>query len=86
MLKALNHHLEYLEANNLYGLAMSQELPLNGFKWVKNLSQFNESLIRNYDENSDIGYFLEVYIDYPEKLFNHHKYLLFLPERKKVNQ
>ena len=65
---------------------MSQELPLNGFKRVKNLSQFNESLIRNYYENSDIGYFLEVYIDYPEKLFNHHKYLPFLPERKKVNQ
>ena len=58
MLKTLNHHLEYLEANNLYGLAMSQELPLNGFKWVKNLSEFNKSFIRNYDENSYIGYFL----------------------------
>ena len=31
----------------------------------KHLSQFNESLIRNYDENSDIGYFLKVDIDYP---------------------
>ena len=70
---------------------MSQKLPANGFKWVKNLSecnsiQFTESFIRNYDENSDIGYFLEVDIDYPEKLFNLHKDLPFLPERKKVNK
>ena len=64
---------------------MSQKLPANGFKWVKNWSQFNESFIRNYDENSDIGYFLEVDIDYPEKLFNPHEDLPFLPEGKKVN-
>ena len=65
---------------------MSQKLPVNGFKWVNNLSQFNKSFIRNYNENSDIGYFLEVDIDYPEKLFNLHKDLPFLPERKKVNK
>ena len=78
--------IEYLDANNLYGWAMSQKLPVNGFKWVKNLSQFNESFIRNYDENSDIGYFLEVDIDYLKELFNLHKDLPFLPERKKVNK
>ena len=36
-------YLMYLDANNLYGLAMSQKLHVNGFKWVKNLSQFNET-------------------------------------------
>ena len=72
----------YLDANNLYGWAMSQKLPVNGFKWVKNLSKFNEIFIRNYDENSDKGYFLEVDVDYPKKIFNLHKDLPFLPERK----
>ena len=76
----------YLDANNLYGWAVSQKLPVNGFKWVKNLSQFNKSFIRNYDENSDIGYFLKVDIDYAEKVFSLHKDLPFLLERKKVNK
>ena len=76
----------YVDANNLYGWAVSQKLPVNGFKWVKNLSQFNKSFIRNYDENSDIGYFLKVDIDYPEKVFSLHKDLPFLLERKKVNK
>ena len=75
----------YLDANNLYGWAMSQKLPINGFKWVEKsrLSRFNEMFIKNYDENSDKGYFFEVDIDYPTKLFNVHKDLPFLSERKK---
>ena len=79
-------NLMYLDANNLYGWAMSQKLPVNGFKWVEKLSRFNERFIKNYNENSDIGYFLEVDIDYPKELFNLHKDLPFLPERKKVNK
>ena len=63
-------YLMYLDANNLYGWAMSQKLPVNGFKWVKKLSRFNEIFIKYYNENSDIGYFLEKDIDYSEKLFN----------------
>ena len=61
---------------------MSQKLPVNAFKWVKSLFQINESFIKNYDENSDIGYFLEIHINYREKLFNLHKDLPFLPKRK----
>ena len=37
-------YLKYLDANSLYGWSMSQKLPVNGFKWVKNLSKFNENL------------------------------------------
>ena len=57
----------YLDANNLYGWPMSQKLPVNGFKWAEKLSRFNDIFIRNCNENSDIGYFLEVDIDYPKE-------------------
>ena len=76
-------YLTYLDANNLYGWAMSQKLPVNGFKWENDLSRFNEDFIKNYNENSDVGYFLEVDVEYPKKLFDSHKDLPFLPERKK---
>ena len=81
-------YLAYLDANNLYGWAMSQKLPVNSFKWVEKsrLSRFNERLIKSCHENSDIGYFLEVDIDYPKELLNLHKDLPLLPERKKVNK
>ena len=65
---------------------MSQKLPINGFKWVEKLSRFKERFIRNYNENSDIGYFLEVDIDYLKELLDLHKNLPFLPGRKKVNK
>ena len=38
-------YLMYLDANNLYGWAMSHKFPVNGFKWVKNLSKFDENFI-----------------------------------------
>ena len=84
----ISSYLMYLDANNLYGWAMSQKLPVNGFKWVEKsrLSKFNKIFIKNNDENSDKGYFLEVDVDYPKKLFDLHKDLPFLPERRKVNK
>ena len=79
-------YLEYLDANNLYRWAMSQKLPVNGFKWVKKLSKFNEVFMKKYDEDSNKGYFLEIDVEYPKTLFNKHKDLPFLPERKKVEK
>ena len=75
-------YLMFLNANNLYGWAISKKLPVNGFKWENDLSRFNESFIKNYNENSDIGYFLEVYIKYPKQLWNFHKDLPFLPKEE----
>ena len=68
-------------------MAVSQKLPVNGFKWVNyGLSRFNEDFIKNYNENSDIGYFFEEDVDYPKELLGSHKHLPFLPERKKLEK
>ena len=52
-----------------------------GFKWKTNTSIFDEEFIRNYDEDSDKGYILEVTIDYPKDLHDLHSDVPFLPER-----
>ena len=63
---------------------MSQKLLVNDFIWYNDyLSDFNEEFVKNYNENSDERYFLEVDIEYPKTLWRSHKELPFLPERKK---
>ena len=52
--------LIYDDANNLYGFAMCKKLPVSDFKWVDDLSIFTKDFIKNYDEDNDIGYNLEV--------------------------
>ena len=61
-------YLTYLGANNLYGWAMSQKLPVNDCEWENGLSRFNEAFMKNYIENSDVGYFFEVDVEYPKKI------------------
>ena len=77
-------YLMYLDANNFYGWTMSQKLPVNGFEWIEELSQFIEDFIKDYDENSDEEYFLKIDVKYAKNLFNIHSDLPFLPERKKI--
>ena len=79
-------YITYLDANNLYGWTMSQKLPLNGLEWEETLSQFNEDLIKNYDQNSNKGCFLEVDVEYPKNFLNLHGDLLFLPKRNKIKK
>ena len=79
-------YILYLDANNLCGWGMSQRLPVNGFKWVKNVSKIDEDFIKNYDEDSDKGYILEVDIEYPKELHELHSDLPFLSERMKINK
>ena len=51
-------YIQYLDAKNLYGWAMCQKLPVNGFKLVENTSKIDEDFIKNYDEDSDKRYIL----------------------------
>ena len=81
-------YIQYLEANNLYGWAMSQKLPVNGFKWVEDTSKINEEFIKDYNENNKKGYILEVDVKYPKKLHDLHMHsdLPFLPKRIKIDK
>ena len=79
-------YIQYFDANNLYGWAMSQPLPVGGFKWEKNKSKFTTDFTLNYDVYSDVGYISEVTIKYSEKLHCKHKDLPFLPQKEKVNK
>ena len=79
-------YIQYLDANNLYGWAMSQKLPVSNFKWVKNTLRINEEFIKNYNENSKKRHILEVDVKYPIKLHDLHSDLPFLPKRMKVDK
>ena len=76
--------LQYLDDNNLYGWKMSQKLPVSGFRWKKNTSKFTKEFIRNYDEDSNKGYTLEVDVKYPKNLHGFQEDLPFLPDRMKT--
>ena len=60
--------LMYVDANNLYGWAMSKKLPVDEFKWVDDLSMFAEDFIESFDEEGGAGYLLVVNIEYPKAL------------------
>ena len=78
-------YIPYLDANNLYGWAMSKTLPVNGFKWTDN-NIINEEFIKNYNENDRKGHILDVDVKYPKKLHDLHSDLPFLPERMEINK
>ena len=63
-----------------------QKLPVNNFEWIKHTSQFLEDFIKNCNEKSDEGYFLEVDFQYLEKLHELHNDLSFLPERMRIEK
>ena len=81
-------YIQYLDANNLYGWAMSQKLPVNGFRWLDSdkINEINEEFIKNYNENDSKGYILEVDVKYPKRLHKLHSDLPFLSERMEINK
>ena len=82
-------YIQYLDANNLYGWAMSKKLPVNGFKWIDNSETaehvISEEFIKNYNENDNKSYILEVDVKYPKRLHELHSGLPFLSERMKID-
>ena len=58
--------ITYLDKNNLYGWTMSECLPYGEFEWLKNVDRFNVNYSIN--EKSEIGYFPEVDLEYPDEL------------------
>ena len=79
--KSESSYLQYLDANNLYGWAMSQPLPTGGFKWV----DVNPNEISELATRTDRGYILEVDVSYPKELHNSHNDLPFMCERMEIN-
>ena len=83
--KKKSSYIQYLDANNLYGKAITEKLPVRGFRWMDDISKMDEDFVRSYDKNDNKGYILEVDVDYPNELQSLHSDLPFLPERMVIN-
>ena len=83
--------IQYLDANNLYGWAMSQNLPTHGFKWMKDLTvdKVHKILLKGGgcrgNRRCPRGYIFEVDLEYPEELWDQHNDYPLAPELMKVN-
>jgi len=77
------NYIIYLDANNLYGVSMSDLLPFRGFKWVDG-SEITVDMIKNYDEKSKNGMVLEVDLEYPSELHDKHNDYPLAPVRMKL--
>ena len=76
-------YIQYLDANNLYGWAMSQKLPTHGFKWVDYDKNEVINLLEKRDTNK--GYIFEVDLVYPKKLWKSHNDYPLAPEKITVD-
>ena len=81
--KAPSKYIMYLDANNLYGWAMSQYLPTGGFKWLSQ-KQIEKINLGKYTDDSKKGLILEVDLEYPTELHNSHNDYPLGPEKVKV--
>ena len=74
--------ISYLYMNNLYGWAMSEYLPYEGFKWLKH---FDEPDVMSINEKGPIGYLLEVDLKYPDDLHELHNDSTLVPETLNIS-
>ena len=77
-------YISYLDANNLYGLAMCKKLPYDDFKWY--YGRMDEKRVMKYSDDDDTGYILEVDLDYPKELHDLHKDDPLAPEIMSISE
>ena len=78
-------YIMYLDANNLYGWAMSQYLPTGNFRWMTN-KEISKIHLGKYKTDGKKGLMLEVDLEYPQELHNSHNDYPVAPERVKVSK
>ena len=78
-------YITHIDANNLYGWAMSQYLRYSGFKWL-NQKQISDFCLNYVSENGSIGYILEVDLEYPSKSHGLHNDYLLAPVKLEISQ
>ena len=78
-----NSHILYLDANNLYGWAMSQPLPTGGFRWVEDCDGLAGTL-KDQPADGTEGFILEVGLEYPQELHDEHNAYPLAPEKVDV--
>ena len=78
-------HLIYLDANNLYGWAMSQYLPTHNFRWLSR-AEINNIIINQLADDAEDGYIFEVDLVYPESLHSQHNDYPLAPERSNIDE
>ena len=71
----------YLDKNNLYGWTMSEYLPYGEFERLENVDEFD---VNSINEKSEIGYFLQVDLEYPDELHELHNDYPLAPEKLDV--
>ena len=78
-------YISFLDANNLYGRAMSQYLPYGRFKWL-NQKEISDFCLNSTSEYNSMGYILEIGLKYPSELHDLHNDYLLAPEKPEINQ
>ena len=82
--KAPSKYIMYLDANNLYGWAMSQYLPTGNFKWMTD-KEISKTNLGKYELDSKEGLILEVDLEYPKELHDLHNDYPIAPDKVKVS-
>ena len=81
-------YIWYLDANNLYGWAMSQLLPIGGFCWMRDseVTTWTAEIVAGLDPQGAAGYMLEVDLEYPAEVHDLHNDYPCAPEKMAVHE